>query len=133
MTVPANSIDVSATGVRIASVLISELTIGEFSAVLGRPRVVRTDIFEPDDRGILPSTLQIWDADGIWAYTVDGTTIEQILSPPCRRCTVGRERVLRRRAVASSVGVRWPMHRCGPTFGRRHSSFRPGGRPRRLS
>lgn len=63
------SIDVTAAGVRIGDRLLETLTISALTELFGEPRVVPPDNPEPDDRGVVRSTLMVWDELGLRAYT----------------------------------------------------------------
>jgi hypothetical protein len=63
------TIDVTAAGVRIGDRLLETLTISALTELFGEPRVVAPDSPGPDDRGLVRSTLMVWDDLGLRAYT----------------------------------------------------------------
>ena len=70
-----HSIDITAAGVKIDDTLLETLTVSSLTEVLGPPRVVPPDDPTPDDRGIIASTLVVWDLAGIFAFTKDGDEV----------------------------------------------------------
>lgn len=73
----AHVIDVTAAGVVIDDTLFETFTVSALSAVLGEPRIVRPDP-APDPRGIVLSTLMIWDDSGLRAYTKDDDVVSDV-------------------------------------------------------
>lgn len=68
---PAEShvIDVTEAGVTIDDTLHETLSVSALSALLGEPRVVPPDDLDPDERGVVRSTMVIWDRSGVRVYT----------------------------------------------------------------
>jgi hypothetical protein len=75
---PASSIDVSDAGVTIDGSLLTSLSVSSLTRLLGVPRIAAPDEPWPDDRGVVPSTLAIWDSYGIRAFTAGGDAVSQL-------------------------------------------------------
>lgn len=74
----AHLIDVTAAGIRIDNTLLEALTVAALTALLGVPRVVPPEDPTPDERGLVRSTLVIWDDAGVRAYTKGGDEVSEL-------------------------------------------------------
>ena len=62
-------IDVTEAGVTIDDTLHETLSVSALTALLGEPRVVPPDDLNPDEHGVVRSTMVIWDRSGVRVYT----------------------------------------------------------------
>lgn len=74
----SHRIDVTAAGIRIDHTLLEALTVSALTALLGAPRVVPPEDPAPDERGLVRSTLVIWDDAGVRAYTRGGDEVSEL-------------------------------------------------------